>query len=146
MHQRIVKFAAAFLFCGAALVSVAHADVASDKAQIAQVEQSWIAAGELGNTQAIDEILHPEYVMVSEGGRFEGKIAAVSVKKPGDGFEQKIASMSIRVYGDTAVVNGVCEYRLKAGAPAQRAAFTDVFVRGGPRGWQAVSSQGTPQK
>ncbi|MBN3852765.1 nuclear transport factor 2 family protein [Paraburkholderia sp. Ac-20340] len=146
MKHRFSKLIAACLFCGAALVSTAHADVASDRAQVERIEQTWLASGMSNDPRIVDAILHPDFLLVTDTGSIQEKSDVVMGHKPGQSMQQRFTSMAIRIYGDTAIVNGVCEYQLSPKAPLQHSTFTDVFVRGGPMGWQAVSSQGTPQR
>ena len=145
--KQVFKFAIALAVVGAVCLSsaAANADEAADKAQIEQIENSWVAAEIAADRPALFQLLHSDFVQVTERGAIEHKVDAMAAHKAPESYSQRFVSVNVRVVGDTGLVTGVVEYRANADAAAKQAAFTDVFVRGGPRGWQVISSQGTPR-
>ncbi|MEX3953904.1 nuclear transport factor 2 family protein [Paraburkholderia sp. EG287B] len=141
------KLAIALAVVGAVCLSsaAAHADEASDKAQIGQIENAWVAAQIAADRPALDQLLHADFVQVTERGAIQDRVDAMAGHKAPESYTQRFVFVNVRVSGATGLVTGVVEYRVNAGAAAKQAAFTDVFVRGGPRGWQVISSQGTPR-
>ncbi|MFD1559058.1 nuclear transport factor 2 family protein [Paraburkholderia silviterrae] len=146
MNHRF-KLAVALAIFGAIFLSpMTRASEISDKAQIEQVENSWVTATIEADKPTLDQVLHPDFVQVTENGQIQDKAGALAAHKAVQGYSQQFSSLRIRVHGDTGVVTGVVDYRVSPGSTVQQSTFTDVFVRGGPRGWQVLSSQGTQRR
>jgi len=138
----------AFLTCaaiGANASSAQAANVESDRAQIAALEQRWLAAIRGGDRHALDEILAKDFIDIDTNGRIRDRAEAIAhASAPGD-TTQKITQLQVRVHGDAAIANGINTVHSEAQGWTVEVAFTDVFLREGAS-WHAVSAQETLRK
>jgi ketosteroid isomerase-like protein len=129
--------------CGVA--NAAAADAESDRAQIAALEQRWLAAIRGGDRHALGEILAKGFVDINTDGKMRERDEAIAHASAPPDTTQTIRQLKVRVFGDTAVANGINTVHSKAHGWTVEVAFTDVFMR--ERGvWRAVSAQETLRK
>lgn len=96
--------------------------------------------------ERIDQLLHPDYVIVQPGGRVEGK-AETMASLCADGRSWEIArsdEMQGQVYGDTAVVTGRWHGKGRNGDKLfdYTARFLSIWLRENGR-WRNVAYQST---
>lgn len=120
--------------------------LSSDEQALIQLERDWDAAFQRQDTQLLDRILAPEFVVTYGDGTRGDKAKEISLARD---FNQQVDSrtlsdFTVKVFGDTAVVwfsqQLVGPRQGKPVAVTYR--FTDVFLRRGGR-WQAVASHST---
>lgn len=115
----------------------------SQRAQILDLEASWLRAAQERDVALLRRVLSDDYVDISYKGlvRYKAdalRAPALDLKK----YVQQIDDEHVRLFGRTAIVTGHGVLRDRYGQRVGAWRFTDVFVRGGD-GWQAVSSQET---
>jgi ketosteroid isomerase-like protein len=128
--------------CG---VANAAANAESDRAQIAALEQRWLAAIRSGDRHALDEILAKDFIDIDTNGRMHDRDEAIAHASAPADATQKITQLQVRVHGGVAIANGINTVHSKAQGWTVEVAFTDVFLREGA-GWRAVSAQETLRK
>ena len=95
--------------CGVANAAAANAE--SDRAQIAALEQRWLAAIRGGDRQALGEILAKGFVDINTDGKMRERDEAIAHASAPPDTTQTIRQLKVRVFGDTAVANlHYCEW------------------------------------
>jgi len=133
----------------AAAVAVAPgAAVASaeqDRQVVAALDLEFQAATKRNDAEAIDQILHDDFVLVLGDGRIVSRETLAEARAKSITYEQQDedpGTQTVRVWGDTAVVTarlwvkGVGE----KGAFDRRLWFSDTYVRT-PKGWRYAFAQ-----
>jgi ketosteroid isomerase-like protein len=125
-------------------VTVAFA-AESVRAQLLDLEAAWLKATQQRDVNALRRILSDDYVDISYKAAVRSKADAlrapvVTAKK----YDQQIGDEQVRLFGDMAIVTGRGVLRDRSGKRIGAWRFTDVFLKKGG-GWQAVSSQETPE-
>ena len=96
--------------------------------------------------QIIDELLHPDYVIVQPGGQIESKQDVLASYQTGDRawYSAQVDDLDVRVYGDTAMVVGHWQASGRNGTEHfdYAARFLSVWVNESGR-WQNVGYQAT---
>ncbi|MEM7530996.1 MAG: nuclear transport factor 2 family protein [Chloroflexota bacterium] len=96
--------------------------------------------------QIIDELLHPDYVIVQPGGEIESKQAVLASYQTGDRVwhSAKVDDLDVRVYGNMAMVVGHWQASGRNGSVQfdYEARFLSVWVNELGR-WQNVGYQAT---
>jgi ketosteroid isomerase-like protein len=140
-HARILV-ACSTIFFGCAVT-------APPREELMQLERDWSAAFLRHDTTTIARLLADDYVGTDGRAYLSDKareLEEARVPEPGEplpGFvilEEKISDMSVRLYGDTAIVNGLCTERVRSrGAELElRYRRTTVWLMRDAR-WQCVS-------
>ncbi len=116
----------------------------SDIQAIAESERQLAAAHLSLDLDAIDRLLHPDYLILQPGGRLEGKAELLASLRSGE-RHWHIAhcdQLVIRLYGDTGIATGLWR---AAGTNAgqefdYQARFISVWIKVGRR-WQNIAYQ-----
>ena len=117
-----------------------------DEGRILTLENAWNQAQQQKDASALNMLLADELVYVEYDGSLMSKAEYLaSVQSPSLHPAHVVnESMSVHLFGEVAVVNGVCrENGIKHGKPySVRMRFTDVWARRGEK-WVCVASQST---
>lgn len=142
----IVAFAfAATVFAQGMLKSQSHRDSAGrNKAEIVQLEKSWLHALQTGDVAALNRILAPGFVRPVPGsGTFITKTETLAYLRAHPGPRAtgaQFTRLNVWIDGDTAIARGILTTTGPHGHATRETLFTDVFLRRHGR-WQAVSAQ-----
>ncbi|MEZ4725623.1 MAG: nuclear transport factor 2 family protein [Caldilineaceae bacterium] len=105
----------------------------TDQEAIIQAEQALAAAHLRLDLATIDQLLHPDYVIVQPGGVHENKAQMLASLATGDRHWDLAESdeLAVRLYGNSAVVAGRWRGRGRNGAEHfdYRARFLSIWVR-----------------
>ncbi len=167
MH-RFLPFSNRFLFCtimaGATFfVSAARPQSASDAtqsdaasamsqqiAELQKVADRWDDAIDQHDQYALELVLSPDFISISDTGEVGNRDAVVSklVMKDAPRYTLAQKVVSVRMVGDVAVVNGTYDRMYQGSrlsrtkAKDQRGVFSQVYVRA-RNAWQCINSQRT---
>lgn len=145
----------AALFATLALPAAALAHTASQsekptvtasrsRAEIVQLEKSWLRALQAGDVAELDRILAPDFVRPLPGsGSFIGKTRMLAYfrRHPGPrAMGAHFTRLNVWVYRGTAIARGILTSVNPRSKQVRESLFTDVFIRRQGR-WQAVSAQ-----
>lgn len=126
----------------AAAAQSTDAGTAADREQIIQLERDWTQSFVTMDVAANQRIVADDYFGTEPDGRRSKKADILNEVKT----EEPLASnhlneddVTIRFYGQTAVVNGSENWKLKSGKTG-KFIWTDVFVKRNGK-WQVVASQ-----
>ncbi|MDE2235035.1 MAG: nuclear transport factor 2 family protein [Gammaproteobacteria bacterium] len=117
----------------------------SSRAQLLQLEQTWMQAAQHRDVPVLQHILAIDYLDINYRGELRDRSDTLRVPNLRmRHLTQSLSDEKVRVYADTAVVTG--RGTLTDGGHMHAAwRFTDVFVK--HRGvWRAVSSQETVEQ
>lgn len=124
----------------AASVSTASA---SEQA-VADAERQRFAAQVSKDYAALDKLLADDLVYTHSSGNTDGKASYIQSIRDGKSKYDAIDSseMKVRVYGNTAIINGVCLIKAMNNGETinTRLRYTDVYVKKGSQ-WQLVTWQ-----
>jgi ketosteroid isomerase-like protein len=142
-----VLIAAFFLFLAAPRFDAQRAPQPdAEQARILTLENAWNQAVQQKDGDALKMLLAPELIYVEYDGSLMTKAEYLATVQSPTVRPVRIVneSSTVRLYGQVAVVNGVCrESGVKNGkAYALRERFTDTWVRRGDN-WVCVASEST---
>ena len=120
-----------------------HADEATDKDALVQIEKSLSTFLVKRDTKALNELLAPEWkVILSDGSSLTREQLLMYLEGGKLTFsESAVDQLEVRVYGDAAVVNGVSASKgaWENNDFSARERFTDVLIRKDGK-WRCVLS------
>lgn len=147
--------AGALVMCACASVSHAQpaatapapdaARVAAARADVAQLEQRWLADIADGNRSDLSMILADDYRDIDWRGRPRNRTELLAGLHQPPTSTQRITDLQVRVWGDAAVATGINHVQSTTRGRSVEVSFTDVFARIDGH-WRAVSSQETLRK
>jgi ketosteroid isomerase-like protein len=125
-------------------LSLANAQSADEKA-VAAAEKARFEAQVSKNYDALNQILAEDLVYVHSNGNVDGKSSYIQSIKDGKSSYISIdpQEMKVRLYGNTAIINGVCAVKLGAADGKVndiKLRYTDVYVKKDKQ-WQMVTWQ-----
>jgi ketosteroid isomerase-like protein len=115
---------------------------AKDSNVLAQIEQSWAAALEVHDADAVGCILAEEFQDADPGGKLYNRaetLAQIPHRRPGKNI---LSELTPHVFGDFGYIRGLATLVNGEGKTIARVRFTDVYVYRDQR-WQAVAGQET---
>lgn len=129
---------------GTRSAKVPGAAAARNKAEIVQLEKTWLHALQTHNVAEIERILAPDFVRPAPGsGTFITRSEMLAFlrthpepRAQGVRFQQ----MNVTLYGSASIARGILTATNSQGRVVRKTLFTDVFLRRDGR-WQAVSAQ-----
>jgi len=131
------------------LTALAPIAVASstDEVELRAREQQLNEAFRRGERATLQQILTPDWKLITSTGRVKGRAAVLDeVADPRLQFETNAAEqVEVRQYGDSAVLTGVLHQRyVYDGQPREhRVWYTDTWIKRDGRWWQ-VSGHASP--
>ncbi|WP_309645425.1 nuclear transport factor 2 family protein [Phenylobacterium sp.] len=146
MDSKLLGLTLAAVTAIAAAPAPAVADAEQDRQIVAALDLEFQAATKRNDAEAIDQILHDDFVLVLGDGRVVSReMLMAGARAKSIIYEQQDedpGTQTVRVWGDTAVVTarlwvkGVGE----KGAIDRRLWFSDTYVRT-PKGWRYAFAQ-----
>lgn len=142
-----MRLIAAAVLTACTLTSPALAEPASeaDRRVLLDLERRWNQAIVDRDAAALEQILAPDFLLVTSGGvtRRDELIRGVGARRP-EVLPFVTEEVEIRTYGDTAIMTGRFTQTMTLGERRQTAAYryTDVYRRQGD-GWVALTAQAT---
>ena len=125
------------------LVQSVYAQTADQKA-VSDTERRRFNAQIKKDYAVLEQILSNDLIYTHSNGPVDNKVAYIQSIRAGKLTYEAIdvQEETIRIYGNTAVVNGVCLIRATSNGETinTRIRYTDVYVRNGAR-WQMVAYQ-----
>ena len=117
----------------------------STRAQLLELEQTWMQAAQHRDTPVLQRILAGDYLDINYEGELRDRAdALLAPNLRMQHATQSLSDEKLRIYGNTAVVTGLGT--LTDGGQVHAAwRFTDVFVKHDGV-WRAVSSQETVEQ
>jgi ketosteroid isomerase-like protein len=119
---------------------------ADDFEAVAQAEGQLAAAHVQLDLETIEQLLHPDYVIVQPGGQVETKAEVLASYKTGTRRwdTAQVDQLDIRLYGQTALVVGRWQASGQHGAERfdYAARFLSIWVKQAAR-WQNIGYQAT---
>jgi hypothetical protein len=113
-----------------------------DSNVLAQIEQSWAAALEVRDADAVGCILADEFQDADPSGKLYNRtetLAQIPHRRPGKNI---LSELTPHVLGDFGYIRGLATLVNPDGKTIARVRFTDVYVYRDQR-WQAVAGQET---
>lgn len=107
-----------------------------------QIEQSWAAALEVRDADAVGCILADEFQDADPSGKLLGRaetLAQVPHRRPGKNI---LSELTPHVFGDFGYIRGLATLVDAQGKTVARVRFTDIYVYRDQR-WRAVAGQET---
>lgn len=134
------------LMCAMASVGLGQDEVAV-RTKIIALEKAWNQAYKMGDTNALNDILDNQIVLINDDGSVQSKHEFLASVKATSSQEQQVApeSMTVHVFGDTAIATGVFRAKgVEGGKPyTRRERFVDTWIlRNGK--WICVATNATP--
>ena len=134
------------LMCAMVVVALGQ-DEAAVRTKVIALEKAWNQAYKMGDTNALNDILDNEIVLINDDGSVQSKREFLASVKATSSQEQQVApeSMTVHVFGDTAVATGVFRAKgVEGGKPyTRRERFVDTWIlRNGK--WVCVATNATP--
>ena len=134
---------------GALMMVEAHADTSNDASTVARLDTQYQAAVERGDWQAMDRILHPDFVLVLGDGTVYTRHQLIDSARNGNvRFDEQVevtGTQVVRMFGaDTATVTALLI--VKGRRPSNQTSFdyklwfTDTYVRTA-QGWRYAFGQ-----
>lgn len=166
--RRFFSFSNRVLFCSVLLgvtlsVSAARAQLAADTtqsdaasamsqqiAELQKVVDRWDDAIDQHDQYALELVLAPQFISISDAGEVGNRDAVVSklVMKDAPRYTLVQKVVSLRMVGDVAVVNGTYDRAYQGSrlsrtkAKEQKGVFSQVYIRA-RNTWQCINSQRT---
>jgi ketosteroid isomerase-like protein len=145
----VIRLFAIVANLGALMMVTAQADASEDSSTIAALDTQYQAAVERGDWQAMDRILHPDFVLVLGDGTIYLRDQLIDSARNGNvRFDEQVevpGTQIVRMFGaDTATVTGLLI--VKGRRPAKQSSFdyklwfTDTYVRTA-QGWRYAFGQ-----
>lgn len=145
----VIRLFATVAFLGALMMFEAHAETSKDSSTIAELDTQYQAAVERGDWQAMDRILHPDFVLVLGDGTVYTRNQLIDSARDGNvRFDEQVevpGTQVVRMFGaDTATVTALLI--VKGRRPSNQTSFdyklwfTDTYVRT-PQGWRYAFGQ-----
>jgi hypothetical protein len=167
MHS-FFSFSNRFLFCSILVgvtfyTSVAHAQLATDTtqsdtasltsqqvAELQKVVDRWDDAIDQHDQYALELVLAPQFISISDTGEVGNRDAVVSklVMKDAPRYTLAQKVVSVRMVGDVAIVNGTYDRTYQGSrlsrtkTKEQKGVFSQVYIRA-RNTWQCINSQRT---
>ncbi len=116
--------------------------------EVLQAEKLWLQAHQNLDLELLEQLMHPDYVIIQPGGIVGSKVDALKSYQEGRNWEEaNIEDLDIRVYGDTAVVVGKWQARgINQGQSFDyQARYISVWVRH-EGSWKMAADQSTEMK
>jgi hypothetical protein len=132
----------ALVFCLVESQAFAVTQGDQDEATLKEMEQTWVSAVTNGDRITLAKLLDDSFIETSSNGMRRSKSDLLLAPPPVSGSSQTLVDLDVRINGDTAIVNGINQFKPARDAQAVNYAFTDVFVRK-VEGWRVLSSQMT---
>ena len=103
------------------------------KAEVLEAEERWAMAHLETNVNVIDELMHPDYIIIKPDGSLWDKEIALASYIPGkrDWNEAGSSDHIVNIYGDTAIVIGLWKAKgVNNGNPFDYTArYTSLWVK-----------------
>lgn len=118
--------------------------LSADQKAVSDTERRRFAAQIRKDDAVLEQVLSDDLIYVHSQGQTDGKAPYIQSIRDGklryDAID--VQDETIRIYGNTAVVNGVCLVKATSNGETihTRLRYTDVYVRKG-RQWQMVAYQ-----
>lgn len=112
-------------------------------------ERKWEQAHRAGDAKAIDAVLAPDFVSITEVGALQSRADYIAQMLKTKVQESSTTDMKVQVHGNAAVVTGIAFGKGvdSAGKPFEfRARFADTFVKMPDGRWQCITGVGVPVK
>ncbi len=127
-----------------AAATVAKSAPSADEKAVIETERQRFAAQVSKNYAVLDQILANDLVYTHSHGGTDSKQAYIQSIRDGKSKYDAIDALeqTVRIYGNTAVINGLCMVRATSNGETinTRLRYTDVYVRKGNQ-WQMVAWQ-----
>ena len=124
--------------------------VAQDAAvvkELSRLEDAWAAASAKKDGAAVERMLAPKFLSMSDDGRVMDRATLVQeMKNDKETYVSAINSgYKVQTFGDTAIIIGVFTAVVKAGAGTEtrRWAWTDTWMKQANGQWLCIASQST---
>ena len=139
-----MKHLLSFLLLLVALTTTAQTG-SKDKDAVIAAEKARFAAQVTKDYSALDQLFGDELFYQHSNGDVDNKMSFIQSIRAGKRSYDAISldSSSVRIYGNTAIVNGICSYtqRFSDGQPNNsQLRYSDVWVKRSRR-WQLVNWQ-----
>jgi len=116
----------------------------ADGKAVLEIEKQRFAAQVSKNYDVLEKVLSNDLVYTHSNGNVDTKQSYIQSIRDGKSKYDSIdiEDMKVRVYGNTAIINGVCLFKAtNNGEPINNhLRYTDVYVRNGTQ-WQMVAWQ-----
>jgi hypothetical protein len=132
------------LFCCLLTTSFAYAQSSADEKAVLDVEKQRFDAQITKNYAVLEKLLSDDLIYNHSNGNQDSKQSYIQSIKDGkqryDAIEAQ--EQKVRLYGNTAVVNGICQVKATNNGQSinTRLRYMDVYVRKGSQ-WQLVAWQ-----
>lgn len=121
-----------------------HAQSSADEKAVADVEKQRFDAQVSKNYAVLEQVLSDDLLYTHSSGNTDGKQSYIQSIRDGKSNYAAIEpqEQKVRVYGNTAVINGVCLVKMNNNnQPTElKLRYTDVYVKKGKQ-WQMVTWQ-----
>jgi ketosteroid isomerase-like protein len=131
---------------GVLLVALAasHASAQTASDSIRSLDSAWARAYAVHDTSLAKALFADELVVTSLSGALKDKNGELADIRPQPNLQMaffRTSDVSVRMFGRSAVVTGLAEWRftLDGRASEFRRRYTSVYVAGGPLGWRMVA-------
>ncbi|WP_128543014.1 nuclear transport factor 2 family protein [Larkinella soli] len=135
-----VFFACCLLFSA----SLVYGQTKSVENAVMELEKKRFDAQVSRNYEFLEKVLAEDLVYTHSNGHQDGKQSYIqSLREGKQSYEDvNVQEQKVRVYGNTAVVSGICQVRATNNGETinTRLRYTDVYVKKG-RQWQMVAWQ-----